>query len=401
MFEGQWKIARHPAATVDVHFNKPHRRPGFGRVNFVIESRKPDRAGFKRMAPVVPYPNTPVLLVDGEPVSQGIGSIWLELAPGRHLAEVQAGRTSGYWILDVEEDNDYSVREFTRYGTNSIRQDQLLSEYALGNTGGHIRGKLRTIVMIMFGLPMIISLPYLLYMVVVDTVFGSGNPQSDQWLMTGLWYFPIALSLLGLWLFRTYRKSKTSTRDPLPCLEKNGMTLVPYLPQALPEGQTGVAIDLRWAITEQVLYGEAYEFLDLREHGQPFMPDCLYWMREPRVRIGEWEAEAFWGRVWLTLAPGVYEMSVGVPSRTNLDNKKLKPDYVWSSLSIDVGPDRIAYVQAQAAMRHDVFNKRYEVSTTDLDVSVDSVERGAELPMFFGPDLPERSARDIEENRVK
>ncbi|MFC4336879.1 hypothetical protein [Salininema proteolyticum] len=389
MFDGKWKIARHPAAVEAPLWKRPARRPGVGRVQVIVESRRPDRAGFAAMAPVAPYPNTPVLLVDGRPVTQGIGEVWLELAPGRHHFAVQSGRTSGYWILDVEEEQDYRLDEFTRYGRNEIRRDVFLSERFMGSTGGGVHGRLHFTAQMVLGIPMILSLPYLLYMFVVTTVLGDGA-EADRWLWAGLWYFPAAVLLTGVLILVQYVQKKNAPERVLPPLEHGAITLLPYLEKKVPGG-SGVVLDFQWGIADQEFRAKEYDLLDLREHGQPFMPRTLYWMRPPRIASGDGVSEAFWGRVWMPLAPGRHELRLGVPRQASQGDAGREPEYLWEDLTVDVEPEGVVHVVVQAEARQDVYDKDYDVVATGLFAFPETVERDGELPDFFDLDLPERT----------
>ncbi|THV42701.1 hypothetical protein [Glycomyces buryatensis] len=287
----------------------------------------------------------PVVVVDGEPVATGWGSLDLPLTPGRHLVEVQSQHSRAWRAVDIRSGRTAKLDyigllgdQHRSYATGQVRGGFAhLSGYTLGPRGrldfwqylaANVRGRRVTRRFV----------PAAFCIVFVCGPLMAAGAIESEWIRTNIGIIALAAvaALFMLWALRIVWTSLRYNRlepeeplDPRPFTHSGWVPLLvldPSGPAPEPEpGRAAILIDARFIKTDltsadltrqfpagkKVLY--SWNCRQLDKVGEIVPVRHRFAVPPPEILLDGQALPASWTRIWLQLEPGRHRLEVRSP----------------------------------------------------------------------------------------
>lgn len=360
--------------------------------------------------PFFPFAGTPVVLIDGKPALQGFGDAWVEVSRERHLVEVQAGGSRGWWMVDGSAAGPgEAAAELHFYSDvcNPLRRFRPRSQpggsWFFGPPGARAK-PMDNHDTVKFAYNRSVAI----IMVWLAVVLSSISPAPHEgWPMALYFAVTFAAScaiVMGLERFASWAYDRPVRRH-----ERTQATFVlggGSLPTSLPGRQAadvppirsgGAAVlDLRFEqVWERIRLSRnrsvahveklKYMFPDLEylepgvddghwhgvvRYGEPVGSIERPWMSDPVVFIDGAPIEAHWARLHIELSPGDHVLRVEVPRHSNGPRGAAAdlPLIAEAPFSVAVGETALAEVLAEVVQDFD--GRTYDYETVALGAEV-------------------------------
>lgn len=270
-----------------------------------------------------PRPQAPVVLIGSRPVTQGWGRAWIVLPAGRHVVEVQAGRSRLTQVVDVPSGGELAL-DYLHCAPWRFDPDE--KETALGPRGTvRLPSKIRQN-HVWSGLG-VFALGTFLAAALVTAASNMTGVAGKLVGLSGVAFVivaPIVVFVLGF--VRAARLRREMRADPaeVPSLAP-GLVLLPAEGPAPtpPAGMGGVVVDTLF-VTSPNSRDRLGELLaegsprrettqDYLRLGEPLPLPHRPWVGPVRFAVDGHELALPWGRWFLPLAPGPHELTFATP----------------------------------------------------------------------------------------
>ncbi|MEU6857673.1 hypothetical protein AB0B28_02165 [Glycomyces sp. NPDC046736] len=318
----------------------------------------------------------PVVLVDGEAVASGWGSITVPLAPGRHLVEVQSQHSRAWRAVEISAGKaariDYVGMlgdQHRAYGELEVpRRLRHLSGHALGPRGRfnywqYLPANARERRSFIAAILMMFLAPLTFYGLIRVGVFEDGALSQEAGFAIAFGLPILAVGFWGLrvlWTYLRYNRCR-----PEPPLERAGGPVVLDREGEVPEPSPGAAallIDARFLKADLTSADLARQFpqgqtvIDrsqaraLNRVGEIVPVAHRFAVPSPRIELAKsvgglplfsQEIAASWTRMWIEVPPGEYTITARTPAAPLPVRGVTRPENVRTEI-VKVGPGKVA-----------------------------------------------------------
>ncbi|MCC3763920.1 hypothetical protein K3N28_12680 [Glycomyces sp. TRM65418] len=315
-------------------------------------AHKPTRQLGTRQVYRYPLPGVPLLLIDSQPVVQGIGTAWVRVPPGEHRCSVQAGGFAGWWTVEVAEGTTVDLDAHPDRAWTSIDHEPPLQPERFAR-------KIRYWTTLFYA-PIAFTVAFVLGFLPASLIRNLAPEAVDEPSERAIGYGVFVAFVLGLWSVMAVHHIVTMNRSKRHLRFQQRLAATPRLTGGppvhelpmtaakLPETATdgGILLDLTWEVVWQRIDKVAsIDWWLLEQYGEPEIAAHRPWIADPTVVLGDHDLDLSWGRWWIPLPPGSHELELAVPRQGEGEAPAVDDRYLTWHDTVEVQPGRISHVR--------------------------------------------------------